>query len=47
MKDAFVGVMCLMLFVDFIERIRDKNNDVMSICFNGVLLAWGLLSLWR
>lgn len=51
MKDAFIGVMCLLLLVDFVNRVRDMEvDDVtywMSSTFNGMLLAWGVFAIWR
>lgn len=49
MKDAFVGVMCLLLLVDFVHRVRDTEVDAptywLSSCFNGMLLAWGVAAI--
>jgi hypothetical protein len=46
-KDAFIGVMCLILLVDFVGRIRDIPTSWLAVAFNGFLLAWGLISIWK
>lgn len=51
MKDAFVGVMVLMLLVDLYMRVMDtvpnRATYWLSVGFNAFLLAWGLASVWR
>lgn len=49
MKDAFIGAMIILLFVDFYGRWKDKTVDLptywWSLFFNGGMLAWGLAAL--
>lgn len=49
MKDAFIGVMCLLLLVDLYGRLRDVDADTktywVSLSFNAGLLGWGITSI--
>lgn len=51
MKDAFVGVMVLLLLVDLYNRVLDtvpeKTTYWLSVGFNALLLVWGIASVVR